>query len=101
LTAILLVCACATVPGTKSIDELAECGARADTEALAAFGIRRHLLRWRHAPSRATIGRTLERLDGARSTKRSAPTWPTASESQSPTLTTGSHGGRSPSMAKR
>jgi predicted transposase YbfD/YdcC len=64
LTAILLVCACATVAGAKSIDELAEWGARADTEALAAFGIRRHLLRWRRSPSRSTIGRTLEHLDG-------------------------------------
>lgn len=64
LTAILLVCACATVSGAKSIDELAELGARADTETLAAFGIRRHLLQWHRSPSRATIGRVLERLDG-------------------------------------
>jgi hypothetical protein len=64
LAAILLVCACATVSGAKSIDELAEWGARAGTETLAAFGIRRHLLRWRRSPSRATIGRALERLDG-------------------------------------
>jgi len=64
LTAILLVCACATVSGAKSIDELAEWGARAGVETLSAFGIRRHLLRWRHAPSRGTIGRALERLDG-------------------------------------
>lgn len=64
LTAILLVCACATVSGAKSIDELAEWGERATAEVLAAIGIRRHLLRWRRSPSRATIGRVLEHLDG-------------------------------------
>jgi hypothetical protein len=64
LTAILLVCACATLSGAKSIDELAEWGAQAGTEALAAFGIRHHLLRWRRSPSRSTIGRALEHLDG-------------------------------------
>jgi predicted transposase YbfD/YdcC len=64
LTAILLVCACATVSGARSIDELAEWGHRADAAALAAFGIRRHLLRWRRSPSRSTIGRALEHLDG-------------------------------------
>ncbi len=64
LTAILLVCACATVSGAKSIDELAEWAARATSEVLAAIGIRRHLLCWRRSPSRATIGRVLERLDG-------------------------------------
>jgi predicted transposase YbfD/YdcC len=64
LTAILLVCACATVSGATSIDELAEWGGRAGLELLEALGIRRHLLRWRRAPSRATIGRVLERLDG-------------------------------------
>lgn len=64
LTAILLVCACATVSGAKSIDELAEWAARAGTEILEAIGIRRHLLRWRTSPSRATIGRALKCLDG-------------------------------------
>lgn len=64
LTAILLVCACATVSGAKSIDELAEWAARARAEILVAIGVRRHLLRWRRSPSRATIGRVLERLDG-------------------------------------
>ncbi|WP_199043059.1 ISAs1 family transposase [Glycomyces salinus] len=64
LTAILLVCACATVSGAKSIDELAEWGERAGLELLEALGIRRHLLRWRRSPSRATIGRVLERVDG-------------------------------------
>jgi predicted transposase YbfD/YdcC len=64
LTAILLVCACATVSGAKSIDELAEWGQRAAAEVLAAIGIRRHLLAWRRSPSRATIGRVLEHLDG-------------------------------------
>ncbi|MCC3764508.1 ISAs1 family transposase [Glycomyces sp. TRM65418] len=64
LTAILLVCACATVSGARSIDELAEWGARAGAEILEAVGIRRHLLCWRRFPSRATIGRALERLDG-------------------------------------
>ncbi|MEU7875824.1 ISAs1 family transposase [Dactylosporangium sp. NPDC049140] len=64
LTTILLVCACATVSGAKSIDELAEWAARAGTEILEAIGLRRHLLRWRTSPSRATIGRVLERIDG-------------------------------------
>ena len=64
LTAILLVCACATVSGAKSIDELAEWGERAGLELLDALGIRRHLLRWRRSPSRATIGRVLERVNG-------------------------------------
>lgn len=64
LTTILLVCACATVSGAKSIDELAEWPARAGTEILEAIGLRRHLLRWRTSPSRATIGRVLERIDG-------------------------------------
>lgn len=64
LTAIILVCACVTLSGAKSIHELAEWGARARADILEAIGIRRHLLRWRHAPSRATIGRALERLDG-------------------------------------
>ncbi len=64
LTAILLICACATVSGAKSIDELAEWGQRARTDLLDAIGIRHHLLRWRRSPSRATIGRVLERLDG-------------------------------------
>jgi hypothetical protein len=47
LTAILLVCAWATVSGAKSIDDLAEWAHRASAEVLAALGIRRHLLRWR------------------------------------------------------
>ncbi|WP_114149508.1 ISAs1 family transposase [Glycomyces xiaoerkulensis] len=64
LTAILLVCACATVSGATSIDELAEWGQRAEIDLLEAIGIRRHLLRWRRSPSTATIGRVLERLDG-------------------------------------
>jgi hypothetical protein len=63
LTSILLVCAAATVSGARTIDELAEWGARADTGRLATLGVRRHLLRWRHAPSRSAIGRVLERLD--------------------------------------
>lgn len=64
LTAILLVCACATVSGATSIDEFAEWGQRAGLDLLGALGIRRHLLRWRRSPSRATIGRVLQRLDG-------------------------------------
>lgn len=63
LTSILLVCAAAAVSGARTIDELAECGARADTRLLATLGVRRHLLRWRHAPYRSAIGRLLERLD--------------------------------------
>ena len=64
LAAILLVCACATLSGARSIDELAEWGHRAGAEILEAVEVRRHLLRWRTSPSRATIGRVLERLDG-------------------------------------
>ncbi|MFG2794317.1 transposase family protein [Streptomyces sp. NPDC048419] len=64
LESILLVCAAAAESGARSIDELAEWGARADTGVLQQLGVRRHLLRWRHAPSRSAIGRVLERLDG-------------------------------------
>lgn len=64
LVSILLVCASAAVSGARSIDELAEWGARADSGLLQQLGVRQHLLRWRHAPSRSTIGRVLERLDG-------------------------------------
>lgn len=64
LTAILLVCACAVVSGAKSIDELSEWGQRASSTLLTVIGIRRHLLRWRHAPSPATIGRVLGAVDG-------------------------------------
>ncbi|MFC5204861.1 transposase family protein, partial [Streptomyces kaempferi] len=64
LTAILLVCACAVVSGARSIDELSEWGQRASDALLTVIGIRRHLLRWRHAPSPATIGRVLGAVDG-------------------------------------
>uniref|UniRef100_A0AAU1I8F2 ISAs1 family transposase n=1 Tax=Streptomyces sp. NBC_00180 TaxID=2903632 RepID=A0AAU1I8F2_9ACTN len=64
LTSILLVCACAVVSGAKSIDELAEWGARASGRLLAALGIRRHLLGWRRTPSPVTIGRVLGAVDG-------------------------------------
>jgi predicted transposase YbfD/YdcC len=64
LTAILLVCAAAVLSGAKTIDELAEWGQRADAGLLETAGIRRHLLRWRHSPSRTTIGRVLASLDG-------------------------------------
>lgn len=63
LASILLICAAAAVSGARTIDELAEWGARADAGLLATLGVRRHLLRWRHAPSRSAIGRVLERLD--------------------------------------
>ncbi|MFD0514671.1 ISAs1 family transposase [Streptomyces aureus] len=63
LASILLVCAAAAVSGARTIDELAEWGARADAGLLAALDVRRHLLHWRHAPSRSAIGRVLERLD--------------------------------------
>ncbi|WP_199923291.1 transposase family protein, partial [Streptomyces sp. NRRL S-813] len=63
LASILLVCAAAAVSGARTIDELAEWGARADAGLLATLGVRRHLLHWRHAPSRSAIGRVLERLD--------------------------------------
>ncbi|MCX4642000.1 MULTISPECIES: ISAs1 family transposase [unclassified Streptomyces] len=64
LVSILLVCAAAAVSGARSVDELAEWGARADAGVLQQLGVRRHPLRWRHAPSRSAIGRVLERLDG-------------------------------------
>ena len=63
LVSILAVCACAAVSGAKTIDEIAEWGARAATGLLEVLGFRRHLLRWRHAPSPAAIGRLLARLD--------------------------------------
>ncbi|MGZ2358556.1 transposase family protein [Streptomyces sp. 372A] len=63
LVSILLVCAAAAVSGARTIDELAEWGARADAGLLATLGVRRHLLHCRHAPSRSAIGRVLERLD--------------------------------------
>lgn len=63
LTSILLICAAAAVSGAKTIDELAEWGARADAGLLTGLGVRRHLLNWRHAPSRSAIGRVLKRLD--------------------------------------
>jgi hypothetical protein len=62
LASILLVCAAAAVSGARTIDELAEWGARADAGLLATLGVRRHPLRWRHAPSRSAIGRVLEPL---------------------------------------
>ncbi|MEU6819344.1 transposase family protein [Streptomyces atriruber] len=64
LASILLICATATVSGARSIDELAEWGARADTGLLNLLGMRRHPPGWRQGPSRSTIGRVLERLDG-------------------------------------
>ncbi|MGX1673834.1 transposase family protein [Streptomyces sp. NPDC055400] len=47
LAAVLLVCACAVVAGARSIDELAERGARASGELLRVLGVRRHPLRRR------------------------------------------------------
>jgi hypothetical protein len=64
LAAILLVCAAATLAGARSIDECAEWAARSTTAALEAFGVRRHLLGWRRAPSRPAIGRVLAAIDG-------------------------------------
>ncbi|WP_234042242.1 ISAs1 family transposase [Streptomyces marianii] len=64
LTAILLVCACAVVSGARSIEELAEWGANASSGLLTAIGIRCHPLRWRRAPSPATIGRVLGAVNG-------------------------------------
>ncbi|MFG2086801.1 MULTISPECIES: ISAs1 family transposase [unclassified Spirillospora] len=64
LTAILLVCACAAVSGARSIDEIAEWAGRASDAVLTSIGVRRHPLRWRHAPSRTTIGRVLAAVDG-------------------------------------
>jgi DDE family transposase len=57
LTSILLVCAAAAVSGARTIDELAEWGARADAKLLATLGVRRHLLRWgMHPPGRRSGG---------------------------------------------
>ncbi|MFJ9616182.1 transposase family protein [Streptomyces noursei] len=64
MTAILLVCACGVVSGAKSIAELAEWGERASDTMLAVLGIRIHPRRRRRTPSRATIGRVLEAVDG-------------------------------------
>ena len=64
LTCILLVCACATISGAKSIDELAEWGQRAHPSVLAALGARPHPLGWRRSPSAPTIDRVLARIDG-------------------------------------
>lgn len=64
LTAILLVCACAAVSGSRTLDEIAEWAARASDTVLTAVGVRRHPLRWRRAPSRTTIGRVLAAVDG-------------------------------------
>ncbi len=64
LSAVLLACAAAAVSGATSLDEIAEWGQRAGAAVLQALGIRRHLFGWRRSPSRATIGRVLQRLDG-------------------------------------
>ncbi|WP_326697207.1 transposase family protein [Streptomyces sp. NBC_01754] len=48
LTSILLVCAAAAVSGARTIDELAEWGARADAELLATLGV----------PSLSALGET-------------------------------------------
>ncbi|MFR9756982.1 transposase family protein [Streptomyces sp. TR06-5] len=45
LTAILLVCACATVSGARNIDEIAEWAGRASDAVLTGIGVRRHPLR--------------------------------------------------------
>jgi hypothetical protein len=52
------------VAGARSIDELAEWGARASGELLRALGVKRHPLRWRRTPSSATLGRVLGAVDG-------------------------------------
>ncbi|MGX1673830.1 ISAs1 family transposase [Streptomyces sp. NPDC055400] len=64
LAAVLLVCACAVVAGARSIDELAERGARASGELLRVLGVRRHPLRRRRNPSPSTIGRVMGAVDG-------------------------------------
>lgn len=58
------VCACAAVSGARSIEELAEWGERAPDALLMVIGIRRHPLRWRRTPSRTTLGRVLQAVDG-------------------------------------
>ncbi|MGW9556921.1 transposase family protein [Nocardiopsis sp. NPDC055551] len=52
LTCILLLCACATISGARSIDELAEWGRRTHPSVLASLGVRTHpwsggIPRWR------------------------------------------------------
>ncbi|WP_260695988.1 transposase family protein [Streptomyces sp. IB201691-2A2] len=57
LTSILLVCAAAAVSGVRTIDELAEWGARADAGLLATLGVRRHLrVGGIHRPGRPSGG---------------------------------------------
>lgn len=64
LTCVLLVCACATLSGAKSTDELAEWGQRAHPSLLAALGALPHPMAWRRSPSAPTIDRVLARIDG-------------------------------------
>lgn len=73
LTAILLVCACGVVSGANSIDKLAEWGQRASTALLTVIGIRVHALRWRRAPSSATMAGSWGLLTVTPWTGRCAP----------------------------
>ena len=63
LTSILIVCACATISGAKSIDEYAGWGQRASRTLLNTIGVRPHPLTWRRSPSAATIDRVLSAID--------------------------------------
>lgn len=73
LTAILLVCACGVVSGANSIDKLVEWGQRASTALLTVIGIRVHALRWRRAPSSATMAGSWGLLTVTPWTGRCAP----------------------------
>lgn len=64
LVGLLLICACAVVSGARTVTEITEWGQRATTTMLEQFGIRRHLLGRRRAPSHATLTRLLAALDG-------------------------------------
>ncbi|SHN32594.1 ISAs1 family transposase [Actinacidiphila paucisporea] len=61
---MLLICACAVVSGARTVTEITEWGQRATTTVLEEFGIRRHLLGRRRAPSHATLTRLLAALGG-------------------------------------
>jgi hypothetical protein len=64
LTSILRICACTTISGAKSIDELAEQGQRTHESLPAAIGGRPHPLTWRLSPSAPIIDRVLGDIDG-------------------------------------
>ncbi|MEU0238635.1 transposase family protein [Nocardiopsis sp. NPDC006198] len=64
LTSILPICACTTISGAKSIDELAEQGQHTHESLPAAIGVRPQPLTWRLSPSVPIIDRVLGNIDG-------------------------------------